>query len=77
MLLSKMTKSSKQGSSQNEFIISMRNRDYSFQTQTKFEACQWVRVLNLIVTMHKEGISTGKVNPFDFEAFSKDKESWQ
>ena len=49
------------------FEIQMPDRFYLLYTEQEVEAKRWVRVLEMIVQMNKQGIPHHRANPFDFE----------
>ena len=49
------------------FELKSEDKTYTLFTWTREEAEIWVRIINVIVTMNRRGISIDRVNPFDYE----------
>ena len=54
------------------FEIQMPDRCFLLYTELREESERWVRVLDLVVRMNKEGIPHNQTNPFDFEKYLND-----
>ena len=54
------------------FSIDFVERRFDLAARTRREMQEWVRALNLIVTLNKIGFSVAEKNPYTFEAQQKE-----
>lgn len=49
------------------FELKTTDKTYTMFTSTKEEALEWEKIINIIISMNKKGLSVDKINPFDYQ----------